>query len=614
MEEVVLNNSKSNDNPFRGLKHCYNLFSNSDHALRDDCLLDLAWKEVKFSKEKKEMFFSLLFSIGDVSNRQHNIFKGVKRDNGGNSNRTAFQTIIKWLFEKQTDQFVKFLHAGLFNEYTCFDSLLVNRVKSKGPTVLGKTTMFETEKYRKIMAEYLYKVINGTNAYDKFLVSKFLTLPRVSKRSGHKRMLDITRQVMEYKVDFLVELSKMMNWSYETQREGEHYIYANFTGYRKWRQQFNTELESVLFSTGKIKSFDEAKFLEWFGQLPAQARFRVKNRILYSKDKDDKPKYAQFQEWLNNWTTNKEEKQKEQRVLEEKVRQGQADENDIKKLNAVKKEAKVTIGATNLSQIYEDIKKGKFDELRIQSFIDTVNLPYNSLTIIDDSGSMSGLPFELACFIATACLYKNPDDDARNLVGFFNSTSHWHTCINSKGKRRNAILNADIEKVKAESFINPLKSFYENYMSFREFAMSVFNGGCTYITSIPEYLNDLCKRQPEILDSLKNYPVWTIISDGEFNNMPSPKSSLEVFMANCQKYFGYKPFIVAIDVQKGWGWNESSIPKFEDIENVIYIPANINQIEQFLTNFKDMETFDVYTPLQSLYRSNRYDLVRQNVI
>ncbi len=47
---------------------------------------------------------------------------------------------------------------------------------------------------------------------------------------------------------------------------------------------------------------------------------------------------------------------------------------------------------------------------------------------------------------------------------------------------------------------------------------------------------------------------------------------------------------------------------------MIYIPANIAQIEQFLTNFKDMDIMDVYTPLQSLFRSNRYDIVRENVL
>ena len=56
-----------------------------------------------------------------------------------------------------------------------------------------------------------------------------------------------------------------------------------FKGYRDWRKQYNGELESVLFSTGRINEFTKDEFISWFDKLPAQARFRVKNRILYSK-------------------------------------------------------------------------------------------------------------------------------------------------------------------------------------------------------------------------------------------------------------------------------------------------------------------------------------------
>ena len=77
---------------------------------------------------------------------------------------------------------------------------------------------------------------------------------------------------------------------------------------------------------------------------------------------------------------------------------------------------------------------------------------------------------------------------------------------------------------------------------------------------------------------------------------------------------GFKPYIVAIDGNGGWGFRSASINRFEGIENMIYIPANIAQIEQFLSNFKDMDIMDVYTPLQSLFRSNRYDIVRENVL
>lgn len=85
-------------------------------------------------------------------------------------------------------------------------------------------------------------------------------------------------------------------------------------------------------------------------------------------------------------------------------------------------------------------------------------------------------------------------------------------------------------------------------------------------------------------------------------------------MRKCEQYFGFKPFIVAIDATEGWGWNSTRIERFSGIDNFVYIPANPAQIEQFLTNFKNMDIFDAYTPLQSLYRSNRYELIRANTL
>lgn len=607
MIQVKLN--KSNDNPFYGLKNCLKLFQSVGNTI-DASLLDACWLEVRGNKEHKQMFFSLLFSIGDITARQHNIFKGIKRDSGGNANREGFQVVLDWMWNKHQSQFVKFLEAGLFNEYTCFDLLFRNRVQTKCSRVVRIHNLFAEAEYREVIANYLYKVINGNNPFNKTLVAKFLTLPRVSKRSDHSKMLPETKKVMEDKVKLLIMLSELMGWEYEV-NEG----YANFKGYRKWRKDYNGDLESVLFSTGKINEFDKQSFIDWFDKLPSQARFRVKNRILYSKIKDtEKAKYSKFQPWLTEWEKYKESKQAEQRVLEEKVRQGQATEEDKIKLKKVAKQAKVNTGATNFKELYNDICNGNVDKLKLETFMTKVNLPYNSLVIIDDSGSMNGKPFNFASFLASVCLCKNPDDDGRNLLGFFNSHSHWHTCIDRKNNSVNSFIRSETVKVKQTPFVDPKKSFYDNYQSIKNFCSAVFQGGGTSISRIPDDLHKECQKNPQILDALKNYPVWTIISDGEWNSLYTPEASMNDFMMKCQRYFGFKPYIVAIDVDGGWGFRSASINRFEGIENMIYIPANIAQIEQFLTNFKDMDIMDVYTPLQSLFRSNRYDIVRENVL
>lgn len=622
MVEVKLNHS--NENPFYGMRNCLQIFNNLNGTITTS-MLDAGYAEVEKDKTKRELFYSLLFAVGDITNRQHNIFKNIKIDNGGNANRESFWTIFLWMKDKHYDQFVKFLNEGMFNEYTCFDFLFRSRVQTKGKRVVTVYDIFSDEMYCEDLANYLYKVINGNNPFNKHLIAKFLSIPRLSKRSGHKKMLDETKHIMENKANFLVKLSKLMGWEYQVNG-----TYANFKGYRQWRRAYNQELESVLFSSRQILSYDKEQFLEWFDKLPAQARFRVKNRILYSKIESathsfpsggsthtETPKYPQMMKWYEEWEKNKEAKQAEQRVLEEKIRQGQASEEDKVKLQKVKKEAKVNIGATNFNELYNDILYGRIDKLKLESFMNKVNLPYNSLVIIDDSGSMRGAPFNFASFIASVCLVKNPDDDARNLLGFFASSSHWHSYIDKTSDSRNSILRTQIANTKKTPFVDPKLSFYDNYQNIDKFCRAVFRSGGTDLTSVLRGLEVEIKKNPEILDALKNYPVWTIISDGDLNHYGSPEASFNDFFRRSENLLGYKPYIVLIDIVRNDSerrWLESNIVRLQGIDNLMYIPSNPAMIEQFLTNFKDMDVFDVYTPLQSIYRSNRYELVRKNTL
>lgn len=609
MVQVELN--KKNDNPFYGMRKMLLLQQASSDCGINMHLVNDAWNEAKGSKEKRELFYSILFSIGDITNRQHNIFKGKKTDGGGNANREAFFMITQWLWNNNKDQFIKFLNAQLFNEYACFDVLLRNRVQTKGSKVLKIYSAFEDKEYRKALLDYIYAVINGTNPFNKLLVAKFLTIPRTSKRQGHKKMLPETKRIMNEKLGFIQDLSKMMGWEI-----------TYLKGYRDWRKQYNGNLESVMFTTGKIEEFTKDEFIDWFGKLPAQARFRVKNRILYSEKEVDRAdggkasvyKWVKFQPWVKEWETYKENKQQEQRDLEEKVRQGQASEEDKIKLEKVKKEAKVTIGATNFKEIYEQLLYNVgVDPLKIESFLNKVNLPYNSLTIIDSSGSMSGQPFNFAAFIATVCMVKNPDDDARNLVGLFSGESQWFSYIDTQSSSRNSLLRSTVAKTKAQPLVDPKLSFLENYKRIHSFLRSHFMGYETNISCIPDGLNRFCQMNPQVKDALANYPIWTIMSDGMFNNMYSPEASMNDFFRKCENYFGFRPYVILMDVT-GVPNGRANADHFSGIDNMMYIPSNPAMIEQFLTNFKDMDVFDVYTPLQSIYRSNRYELVRKNTL
>ena len=135
----------------------------------------------------------------------------------------------------------------------------------------------------------------------------------------------------------------------------------------------------------------------------------------------------------------------------------------------------------------------------------------------------------------------------------------------------------------------------------------------TNIGCIPDGLNRYCKLHPEVLDALKNYPIWTIMSDGMFNSMWSPEASMNDFFRKCENYFGFKPYVILMDVTGAVG-KGAGAERFSGIDNMMYIPSNPAMIEQFLTNFKDMDVFDIYTPLLSMYRSNRYELVRANTL
>ena len=133
MIEVKFN--KSNTNPFFGLKNCLTLLNTNISIQSGD--ISAAWDEVAQDLEKRKMFFSVLFSIGDITGRHHNIFGKKKIDSGGNANRDSFNTIFHWLWKNNKNQFIKFMNAQLFNEYQCFDTLFQNSVQTKGSKVLN---------------------------------------------------------------------------------------------------------------------------------------------------------------------------------------------------------------------------------------------------------------------------------------------------------------------------------------------------------------------------------------------------------------------------------------------------------------------------------------------
>ena len=177
--------------------------------------------------------------------------------------------------------------------------------------------------------------------------------------------------------------------------------------------------------------------------------------------------------------------------------------------------------------------------------------------------------------------------------------------VNSFWHRRNVV------DIVPEPFIVPEKSFYENYKRISGFLNATFIGSGTYISSIANRLKEIATSEPDTLDVLKEYPVWCILSDGDLNNSFDAKSSILELQHKCEQYLGFVPYIVIIEIGN---FNNYNINHFADLDQVMYIPGKVELIEQMLVNFKDIDVFDIYTPLMSIYRSNRYEIVRKNVI
>ena len=140
---------------------------------------------------------------------------------------------------------------------------------------------------------------------------------------------------------------------------------------------------------------------------------------------------------------------------------------------------------------------------------------------------------------------------------------------------------------------------------------AAFRSGGTYPHTIADFFAREFRRNPEIKDELMKYSVFTFISDGDFNSSYNAKESIQSFQKVMEDNLGFCPFIILIEITSG-GYQDAR--KFEGVDNFLYVNSNPAQIEQILVNFKDIDVMDVYTSLLSIFRSNRYAPVRDNII
>ena len=260
--------------------------------------LNASWRECNNTRGDKEMFFSLLFSIGDITNRHHNIFRSSKRPDGGLAQRDSFKIIYEWMFINVREQFYKFLFSYCFNEYISFDLILSARIETTGKTgkVIDRYTLLHSDEYLNKIAAFAAKIIKGNNSTHKEYLSKFLTRPRLSKRKGHKKLRPETRAQMKLKQLLLYKISIKCDFIVI-----KKYSHMEFVGYYNWRRKYIEHLESYQFSSKGILNFTQDQFSYWLDSMPSVALKRIRSRLLTKADAPKNKKWKQLPFWFLSW-------------------------------------------------------------------------------------------------------------------------------------------------------------------------------------------------------------------------------------------------------------------------------------------------------------------------
>jgi hypothetical protein len=590
-------------------------------------MLDSAWKEAKDSKELREGFFIICFSIGEITNRQHNIFGKQKVDNGGNAARPQFMWIMSWLRKNNPAQYYKFMFARIINEFVSFFVILACQVR----TLKGKKTIDKpnTDAYSALLehdldkvAEFLAGIVLKGSVIDKIMLAKWLVIPRFSKRQkvnrdktkeGQRDLQQETKLRMSHKQVLLETLSKLLNW--------EIIIHPNniqFKGLIEWKKQFNGTLESVLFSTKQICNLDREQFFNLLNNCPSGARYRIQRRLM-DKDGNSKKKwlslnhkisdiFCDLSDWFKEWEQFKQVKQQEERELVEKVRQGDVSEETKVKLEKVKKEAKVNVGASLLFDEISKLLNNQGDSTLLHSILSKIKFEVPVMVIADNSGSMGGLPTQIARLLTTVALLKNPSEDLDNILITFGTDCKIITDNSKVDVKKNRFVSSGYTTI-VDRLIDRTKDFQFNFNNVSKFINA--NDGSTNFNSVAKRFAQWIESEPELrqyrMEQLQQYPVIIVVSDGDLNNKQTASTSMTEFK-NTMTHYGWNGVTVVWNVST----SQHDKDEFEGVENVIhYFGYNLGIINQIFCNIHDLDVIDVYTELKSLWMSNRYSKIKE---
>lgn len=635
--------------------------------------LSNTWNECKNDVEKRKLFFSIFFKHLDVSNRDHNFLTRIygknKSDKGGDALRKVGIYQLEWMLSQDIslrNQFYEFL--PLIPEYSNFENIFFNQLRTDRKTgkVLEVISVVPESNKTQILNEitnYLASKIQNvkTSDFEHQLMAKFLPKPKFSKRkrtfvvseAGLKAvkkrfgneykvgdvverkssLQDATIKKEQFEADFITILSTKLNW------QMIHYPYnVRYVGLEEYKAKWNRLSEAYLFSSKEILKMDKDQFIKWLNNLPSGSRFRVQCR-LFNKDKSTGKlvstgkwisKYGDLADFYNEWLNTKAVANQKVRELESKET---LTEEETLELRKTLKEAKVNVAAESIldvvSKLIGAINNSGVKELDIiaDNILRKIDIRVPALFFIDRSGSMTsrscnhnGVSFsarDISKIALTAFLLKAPDKDLQSIFGLFSSQCEIITDGEIKlNQRANKYVIGNPVQIK-ESIVDRTKPFSWNFTRISQIIDGFELATSTDISTIPTKLKQWTDSDPSLSESrkelIRQYKVWVVISDGDINNSHNATASVQDFKHRMLQYFGMDDFILVIwDIKDNNRRDESN--KFENIENVMYFgSANQQVLQQIFCNIHDLDIIDIYTPLISIYRSNRYEPVRNKV-
>jgi hypothetical protein len=606
-----------------------------------------AWEEAKGNPEFIKLFFILIFAGGDVANREHNLFKGVKGvQQGGQAKRAAYRWAMEWVLNNPQTNAYFYKLLPLIAEYTNYENLFYNQLRTdrrKG-TVLDYTRL--PVDHGRIVLHLKSKIEDpATSEFELGVLAKFLPkVPKAKRWRKDKEGKTIVRakkpqtlQKDAHTIELISALSGIMNWEVQ-----QHPKNVRFIAYERFRSLYLKKTEAHLFSTREIVNFDKTGFLLFLEGLPAGARYRVQCRIV---DKEGEVLKSN-KRWKNTagddlgeiylaWIKGKEEAKKKLLSLTKEDKDNMSKEE----FKALTKQSKLTTGGETIYstfiELYKTSNYGTLDisrsetNLKLQTLIDKVKVDVPVVTIIDVSGSMDSRiniepgvtlsRLQFAKLIASVMMYKNPTPELSGMLMTFGTgcTIYYDGAVIKKAQDGSRwMATTSYKTVTLPTIADRTKMFSETFKTIDGLFQTE---GVTNLQSVSQRLKEWTEEEPELkaqrIETIQQFPVWMIISDGDFNNASGGPASLLAFKRDMLQWFGADPVIVLWDiVPVSPGMNhpvERMATLFAGIDNFVHIagfePAVLNQVFQNLGNF---DLIDIYTSLDAAYKSNRYEPIK----